>query len=174
MEQILLDVRSSIIREHLGILTETPTGRYRVYRIKRPCAFQPDDGGEIVTPAQQYELLVESLRLMASSPAEQVRALPEFVVVTDEIVSTFGDAMLLMPQLARAGLIKPEANDAIQRVDSWLDSMPMDGSLTDACTLESHEFWRHARTLAAQALDALGVQDRAPTLHQVTWVEGSK
>lgn len=127
-----------------------------------------------MTAAEQYELVVDGLRLLAASGPDQLRALPGFVVVTDEILSTFGDAFLLVPQLERAGLIGDSGGAAIRELDAWLDSMPTDGSLAEASTLESHDFWAQARTLAGRALLSLGEEIRLPSLRQTTWVQSKE
>ena len=124
-------------------------------------------------PDEQYQLVVESLRLLAVPAIDQLDALPDFVVVTDEIVSTFGDAFLLVPQLERSGLIAAAGGAAIRKLDAWLDSMPTDGSIADASTLASSEFWARTRTLAAQALGALGEVVRPPSLYQTTWLKAT-
>jgi hypothetical protein len=45
-----------------------------------------------MTPEDQYRLLVDALRLVAASADEQVYSLRDFVCVTDEVATTFGDA----------------------------------------------------------------------------------
>ena len=127
---------------------------------------------EATASAQQYQCLVESLRLVAASSTDQLLMLPAHVVATDEIVSSFGDSMLLLPQLERAGLVKPEGGDALRRVDDWLDSMPSDGSLAETNTLATHEFWEQGRRLATKALQALGEEILKPNLSWITWVAG--
>jgi hypothetical protein len=125
-----------------------------------------------VTPTQQYRSLVESLRLVSASSTDQLQVLPGHVVATDEIVSIFGDSMLLLPQLERAGLVQSEGIDALRRVEEWVDSMPTDGSLAEASTLATHEYWERGRQLATDALKALGEEIRKPGLAWIAWVPG--
>lgn len=127
-----------------------------------------------MTPAEQFQFVVDSLRLLAAPAGDQLRALPSFVVATDEIVSTLGDAMLLVPQLERAGRIGAVGSDALRCIGAWLDSMPVDGSLTDPSTLRTHEFWDVGRALARSALLAVNEEVRMPELHQTTWVRAGK
>lgn len=127
-----------------------------------------------MTSSEQYRFLVESLRLLAAPPAEQLRVLPNFVLASDEIVSTFGDAFLLVPQLERASVITRRAADSIREIDVWMDSMPSDGSLANASTLATHFFWTQARVLAARALQELGEEVCSPSLGQSTWVKAAK
>jgi hypothetical protein len=127
---------------------------------------------DTVTPAQQYQSLVESLRLVSASSTDQLQVLPCYVVATEEIVCIFSDSMLLLPQLERAGLVQPEGIYALRRVEEWVDSMPNDGSLTEASTLATHEFGERGRQLATEALKALGEEIRKPALTWMAWVPG--
>ena len=122
---------------------------------------------------QQHESLVDSLRLLAASADTQIDVLPNFVVVTDEIVSTFEDAFLLLPQLERRSMVSPEAAEAVRRVDAWLDEIPDDGSIADASTLATHEFWARGRELARRALISMNEKIVPPRLQGTTWVKGS-
>ena len=42
-----------------------------------------------MTPHDQYELLVESLQLLAADADDQLAYLPDFVVATDEVAGNF-------------------------------------------------------------------------------------
>ena len=53
----------------------------------------------------KYKSLVDSLRLLASSYEKQEDYLPKFVVVQDEVISLFGDAFLIAPQLIEKDLL---------------------------------------------------------------------
>lgn len=125
-----------------------------------------------MTPKDQYDLLVDSLLLVAASADEQVSALPDFVCVTDEVATTFGDAFLLVPQLERAGLVSPDAGSALRVLDEFFERMPDDGSLADAESLKAHPFWAEARRLAEEALRKLGEEKRPPRLSGIQWERG--
>lgn len=125
-----------------------------------------------MTREQQLTSIIESVKLVAAPHEIQIAALPKFVLVTDEIALTFGDAYLLVPQLVTSGLIDPIAARALKDLDDWFDQMPQDGSVVDTKSLESHEFWKTARRLAATALNALGHQISPPNLSHVKWVGG--
>ena len=124
-----------------------------------------------MTPERQLRSVIESLQLVAAPASVQLSVLPEFVSATDEVATTFGDAYLLVPQLVRAGRISPDAAACISRLDAWFAGMPTDGSVADAATLESHEFWETARKLAVDALTALGEKARKPDLSHIFWTE---
>jgi len=120
----------------------------------------------------QYEMLVDSLRLAAASAKEQVEALPEFVSVTDEVGTTFGNAYLFVPQLVEVGRVSTRAAIALKRLDDFFEAMPKDGSIAPDETLRNHPFWAEARRLAAEALEALGEEKRPPNLEGVAYVPG--
>ena len=119
----------------------------------------------------QYRLLVDALRLIAASPEEQVSALPDFVSVTDEVATTFGDAYLLVSQLERAGLVSSDAALALRRLDDLFEAMPEDDSLGAPESLSTHSFWSQARSLARKALKRLEEEKRPPDLSHITWVK---
>lgn len=123
-----------------------------------------------MTPDEQYQLLVDALRLVAASPEEQVSSLPDFVCKTDEVVLTFGDAYLLVAQLQRAGFVSSDAAVGLKRLDAHLEAMPTDKSLAEAESLGTHAFWEQARTLAGEVLQLLGEEKRPPDLSGTTWV----
>ncbi len=124
-----------------------------------------------MNPEQQYKSLVESLRLVAAPKEQQVSALPDFVVVTDEVAMTFGDAFLLAPQLVRGGLVTDEAFQALARLDEWLERMPTDGSISSLHSLENHPFWRRSRELATNALFQLKESLGPPDLSHIFWTQ---
>jgi hypothetical protein len=74
------------------------------------------------------ESLVDSLRLAAAAPEQQISALPDFVSVTDEVGTTFGSAYLLVPQLEEFGRISADAAIALKRLDDFFEAMPKDVS----------------------------------------------
>ncbi len=125
-----------------------------------------------MTPKDQYTLLVDSVLLVAASAEEQVSALPDFVCVTDEVATTFGDAFLLVPQLEGAGLVGINAAHAPMTLDEFFEQMPDDPDLAEPESLQNHAFWAEARRLAGLALNELGEKKRPPELSGTEWVIG--
>ncbi len=123
-----------------------------------------------MTPENQYNLLLDSILLVASSADEQLSSLPDFVVVTDEVATTFGDAFLLVPQLERAGIISTDVVSALRKLDSHFNRMPDEDALMDPASLRDHPFWEEARRLATEALAKLGEEKRPPNLSGTIWV----
>jgi len=125
-----------------------------------------------MTPEDQYRQLVDSVLLVAASADEQVSSLPTFVVVTDEVATTFGDAFLLVPQLESAGLVSTDAASALRELDNHFEGMPDDDRLADPASLRDHPFWEDARRLAMDALAKLGEDKGPPRLSRITWIRG--
>lgn len=115
---------------------------------------------------------MDSLRLIAAPAPVQRRVLPAFVVVTDEIMSAFEDAFLLLPQLEGSGALSAEAAAKVRDLDAHLVAVPADGSIEDPATLDWHDFWNQARRLAVDALQALDEEVRPPEFEGIAWVEG--
>ena len=114
-------------------------------------------------------MLVEGLRLLAAPARVQLEVLPDFVCQPDEVLLTFSDAFLLAPQLMDAGLMDHAAATALEAIDQFLMTVPEDGSLEPAETLETHEFWETSRQLASQALKALEEERKPPNLRHISW-----
>ena len=124
-----------------------------------------------MTHTQQLEMLVDGLQLLAAEAEEQVKAVPDYACVTDEVISTFCDAYLLVPQLQKAGIINDVAVTALKAVDDYIERMPIDDSLADTASLESHPFWAEARNLASNALHALGMVVQPLVLRHVMYTK---
>ncbi len=125
-----------------------------------------------VTPADQYHMLMDSLRLVAAPPEAQVSALPDFVCLTCEISTLFTDAYRLVPQLETAKLVTADASGALRMLDDFFGEMPEEAECFDVEMLRSHWYWAEARGLAAEALVKLGEDERPPEFSYVTWVKG--
>jgi hypothetical protein len=121
---------------------------------------------------QQYEMLVDSLQLVAASSEQQTAALPAFVCATDEISTTFGDAFLLVPQLHQAGLVPDDGVSALRQLDTFLASCPNVGDIVERQSLKTHPYWEEARKLATRALEALGEAKKMPRVRHAAWVRG--
>jgi hypothetical protein len=128
---------------------------------------------DVVTVNDQYKALVAGLRLAAASSSQQLAALPEYVCVTDEVASTFGDAFMLVPQLVRAGLVCEDAARALETLDRFFENAPDDSNVVPSDILKHDPFWAEARRLAAVALDALGEPPQPLELCGIAWIKGS-
>ncbi len=143
-------------------------GRFQVYLDSNQSAFPQNK--LTMTPEEQLEMLVDGLRLVAASADDQINALPPYVCITDEIISTFSDAYLLAGQIESAGLIGRNAAAILKTLDDHFEAMPIDEALWDSESLYSHPFWAEARVLAKEALHALGLIATPLILRHVTYV----
>lgn len=91
--------------------------------------------------------------------------------MTDEVISSFSDAYLLIGGLRRAGLIDSRMAAAIERVDDHVEQIPADETLADSASLETHVFWAQARVLALEALSAMSLPVGPALLRHVRYVE---
>ncbi|RNC83389.1 MAG: hypothetical protein ED557_11910 [Balneola sp.] len=100
----------------------------------------------------QYKLLVESLNLLASSYENQKNSLPDFTEVKDEIIASFGDAFLLLPQLIEQDFLSKKAIASIIRCFNWMELAARNDSVSDLESFINHETWSKVRELAGEAL----------------------
>jgi hypothetical protein len=110
-----------------------------------------------------FELLIESLRVVAAPAELQSRMYPAFACPAVEVSTTFGEAYLFTPQLVRKGLISIDAQDRLLELDNWFATLPtMDDSIISNESLRLHPFWEHARLIAIEVLKILDQEVRAP------------
>ena len=117
----------------------------------------------------KYKSLVESLRLLASPYKEQERYLPEFVVVQDEVISLFGDAFLITPQLIEQGLL---SNGAIASIIRCYNLMEMAiRNQESPHEFKTQESWKKVRELAGVTLEKMKEEFKEPDLSFVDWID---
>ena len=119
----------------------------------------------------QYKILVESLKLIAIPYEKQIKVLPNFVNAIDEIISTFYDSFLLLPQIIEEDLISKKAIAAILRCFNWIDLLSRkEGCLTTE-SLKTDDSWEKVRNLAKKALEEMKVEVTIPDLSHIQWVD---
>ena len=117
----------------------------------------------------KYKSLVDSLRLLASSYEKQEDYLPKFVVVQDEVISLFGDAFLIAPQLIEKDLL---SNDAIASMIRCYNLMDM--AIRNQETpndFKIRESWNKVPELASLTLEKMNEELKEPDLSFVDWVD---
>jgi hypothetical protein len=119
----------------------------------------------------QYKSLVESLKLLASSYDDQKNYLPDFVDVKDEVIATFGDAFLLVPQLVEQDFLSKNAIASVVRCFNWMELATRDENISDLESFKNHENWQKVRELAAKALDDMNEEKGKPDLSHIDWVD---
>jgi hypothetical protein len=103
-------------------------------------------------PADLRRVLVSALQLLAADYDDQVKALPEFVHVPDELALTFDDAYVLLPRLRAAHLVD---DDAVHQLEQLHDKLASISAWTPEA-LRSDPTWLEIRRQASVVLDGLG------------------
>jgi hypothetical protein len=127
------------------------------------------------SPAAFLEGLVDALRLAAIPAAEQVKTLPDFVHVPDEVALLYDDAFRLVPQIREAELIEDDQVEVLAELDQLFEEMFAAADQDQLWTVEAmsvDERWKRSRQIATNALAALGRSVGPPRLEGITWVPG--
>ena len=105
-----------------------------------------------------YQSLLNSLILVAADYEDQVSSLPSFVVVADEVSTTYGEAFYLVNQLEEAGFINKHAEKLLKDLDNWFDYSPEGEVLDTLKSLKENPYWEKARNIAQEILKELKIQ----------------
>ena len=119
----------------------------------------------------KYNSLVESLKLIAISYDEQIEVLPDFVEIVDEIISTFCDSFLQMPQIIENDLLSKKAIAEIIRCFNWIDLLSRQEQMLNKEALKSADSWEKARHFAKKALEEMKEKIVKPDLSHIDWVD---
>ncbi len=115
------------------------------------------------------EELREALRLLAARFPDQVAALPDFVVVADEVALVFDDVYSALDPAELPAVVR----DELRELDVRLAEMSEDPSseLWTTSALEHDPRWEWIRARARHALDLLGLPLAAPRVNASGYVE---
>ncbi len=122
----------------------------------------------------QYNSLVQSLKLLAASYKEQKAVLPDYVEIQDEVVSMFGDAFLLLPQLIENDFLSRNAIAYIISAFNWMDLAMRSEETANVEAFRTHEFWQKVRWFATQSLLEMKEQNGEPDLSHISWIKGNE
>lgn len=111
------------------------------------------------------EELIEAVHLLALSAEGQLRALPSYVVVTDELALTFGDQYDVSVPSGAFGEI-------LSRINQRFDEADPGDPFWRQEALFSDPRWQEIREMARSALELVGITPRAPDLGFITFVGG--
>src|SRR5579859_8177862 len=109
-------------------------------------------------------MLIQSLQLLAACYEQQVKALPAFVDVPDEVALTFGEAFLLTDPLVKEGLITIYQQAELKQLDALLDQMSDNKDLWTLTALQASPQWEHVRHLAENILKSFLIPKEMPDL----------
>ena len=113
------------------------------------------------------ERMIEVLRWVASPAAVQRAAIAFPVVLTDELVQSIEDEILVMPGLKAAGLLSDEEERAMRTVDAVATALVKSDGWDAPDALETAPAWESLRKAVGEALVVFGADSRPPRL---TWV----
>ena len=119
----------------------------------------------------QYHTLVQSLLLLAADYETQRKVLPDFVDFEYEIVSTFEDAFMLLPQLVESEKLSLSAIAQILRTYNFVQLAARNtGVMTEMGFREAAE-WTRVRNLATTSLETMGFPPQPLNLDHINWIE---
>ena len=110
--------------------------------------------------------MIEVLKLMACSANEQQAALPDFVVVADEIALLFDDEIRLID----TSVCPHDLRDGLRAIDERLSTMSEAPSLWTVNALATSPEWQALRDTARRLLLSLGVEVSHPDLSWAAYV----
>ncbi|MDD6209893.1 MAG: hypothetical protein PUB21_04725 [Bacteroidales bacterium] len=120
-----------------------------------------------------YNTLVQSLRLVASPADIQIKSLPDFVCIADEIALTYDETYVLLPQIAEEDKrFTPQVMETLKELDRLFGEMSEDKTLWDIDQLKENLKWEKSRLLAYEALQLLGEPYEFPDLGYISYVRG--
>jgi hypothetical protein len=115
-------------------------------------------------------MLIESVRLLAADHETQIKQLPDFVHVPDEIALTYHDCFLLAPQIKEAGLITAEQFAKLAKLDKMLEDMSEDKRLWTLDALSAEEQWQQIRIVARDVLESFDATMQPPNLFWINYI----
>lgn len=122
-----------------------------------------------------YEMLIEILRLAASEPEMQIKSLPDFVLVTDEIAINFDDVYQYKSELLSKGKISIEMSELLDEIDKETEFMSENKVGWEIEDLEKSHHWIKIREIAKKILLMMGESVIPPNIAGwITYIKGSK
>ncbi len=100
----------------------------------------------------RINLILESLRAVALPAEDQYEMYPCFVLITDEIITSFSDSFLLVEGLLEDRLLSKDSFDALNELDNWFELNCGDKSILPEESLKTHLFWQKSREIANRAI----------------------
>jgi len=115
-----------------------------------------------------YNMLIESLRLLAADYETQIEVLPKFVNVPDELALIFTDTLLFVKQNA---ILIGEKMVIIENIDKLLEEINENKDLWTLESLKNSSKWQDVRSVASKALKLLGEENKNPELFWINFVK---
>jgi hypothetical protein len=121
-----------------------------------------------------YAMLVEALKLTAAEADMQIRSLPDFVVVTDEIALNFDDVFIYKDELLREKLISEEVSVLLDKIDKKTEFMSDNKVGWALEELKNSDHWKEIRGISRKILSLLGEEPGAPDLGWITYIPAKR
>lgn len=121
------------------------------------------------TSNNQYRKVIESLKLLSLAFQEQKQCFPEFVDVPFEVLDTFNNAFLLLPNLIEDEQFSNHEISILIRLHNLINFTASNPVLKD---LEEEQFstnaeWNKLRELSKEALRLIGEPIEKPDLKYI-------
>ena len=126
-----------------------------------------------MNPEEQYETLIESLKLLAATYETQVSVLPDFVDLVFEVVDTYENAFFLLPTIIRNDFLSKENIASLISLYFRVFSVYSNDDLCTLVEFRNNERWNEVRQYAIDILKSLNISNSSPNLDHITWVKGN-
>lgn len=110
-----------------------------------------------------YKMLIESLKLLALSYEEQKKSLPDFADVPEDVVSSFENSFLLLPNLIEKDMFSNSGLASLLRVYNSIQWCVRNVDLDDF----ANEEWNKVRNLSKETLKLMGEPIEKPDMDYV-------
>lgn len=118
-----------------------------------------------------YNRLIQVLKLIASPASIQISALPDFVVVADEIALMYEDVFIMIPQLKEERYIPENILDMLSNLEAQFEIMSRNKLLWSIDSLKESKSWENVRGLAHSILRELKEEYKQPNIDFITWIK---
>lgn len=123
--------------------------------------------------SKQFEMLIESIQLLAADYDIQIKVLPNFVHVTDEIALIFDDITPFFDTFFEDNLINMEIRGELDNLNRLLEQMSSKKELWNLTSLKVADEWQNIRSIAVRILKMFGKEKQVPNLFWLQFIPGS-
>ncbi len=117
--------------------------------------------------------LVQAIQLLAADYEAQIKQLPDFVHIPDELALIYSESVLLAEQIARTSLITQDQVAKLRELDLALEDMSREKSLWTLEAVRNSAEWQRIKSMAKDLLALLNQQVHPPDLSWIKYVKGN-
>ena len=118
-----------------------------------------------------YEMLINVLRLAASEPEIQIKSLPDFVLVTDEVATNFDDVYQYKDELILGKMISIEMSELLDEINEETEFMSDNKVGWRIEELKDSHHWIKIREIAKKILLMMGESLSSPNLNWIKYIK---